>query len=172
MLLNLELLSHQDDQSLLEFERVNQSWFESYVPPRETGFYTESGMTQHISECLDLHERDEMLPMLIKDDIGHIIGRINLHSIDLDERTAHLGYRIAKNAIGNGVATTASRKVIELCKGYFQLESLIALAATDNIASQRVLTNNGFVKTRTHTNYTRLKGVLIHCIEYQKIIAY
>ncbi|OEF06818.1 GNAT family N-acetyltransferase [Vibrio genomosp. F10] len=165
---NLELLSHNDHSALLEFEKMNQTWFESYVPARETGFYSDSGLTQHIDDCLTLHQSNEMLPMLIKSAQGEIVGRINLHNLDLDEGSAHLGYRIAQNKTGLGIATLATKKIAILCKEDYSLKRLIALAATNNIASQRTLTNNQFRQTRTHSNYTRLNGKLIHCIEYQK----
>ncbi len=131
-------------------------------------FYTRRGVLRHIDECLELYDNDEMLPMLIQNEEQQIIGRINLHSLNLSSRSAHLGYRIAQTETGRGIATEATRALLSLCDDRYKLKTLIAITATENLASQRVLINNQFNKARTHTNYTRLNGKLIHCIEYQK----
>ncbi|MCK6264549.1 GNAT family N-acetyltransferase [Vibrio sp. ZSDE26] len=168
----LALLSLNDKQALLEFEKTNQSWFEAYIPARENGFYTQTGITKHINECLDFHGANEMLPMLIKSRDNHLLGRINLHSIDLNKRTAHLGYRIAQTATGQGITTLATKEISALCESNYQLKTIIALTASDNLASQKVLIRNAFDQIRTRSNYMRLNGQLIHCIEYHKSIHY
>ncbi|MEZ9230989.1 GNAT family N-acetyltransferase [Vibrio amylolyticus] len=166
---HLTLLSPSDHSELLHFEKINQRWFEATIPPRDAIFYTNRGAELHIEECLELYEKDEMLPMLIKDEKECIIGRINLHSLCLQSLSAHLGYRIAQSEIGKGVATKATKALLTFCQEKYSLSKLIAITATGNLASQRVLTNNQFSETRTHKNYTRLNGKLIHCIEYQKL---
>jgi ribosomal-protein-alanine N-acetyltransferase len=166
----LDLLSCQDGLPLLNFELTNQAWFESTIPARDSHFYSERGITDHIEECLELYENDEMLPMLIRDGSQAIIGRINLHCLNVDSLSAHLGYRIAQSETGKGVATKATQKLLSLCDSRYHLETLVAFAATENLASQRVLINNQFIKTRTHSNYTKLNGKLIHCIEYHRKI--
>ena len=167
--MELRLLSRSDSKPLLLFETENQAWFESHINPREVGFYSDEGIKKHIEEFLSQHQRKAMLPMLIIDDNGEIAGRINLTDINLVLREAYLGYRLGENCTGRGIAKRAVEKIIQEAKE-LNVETLIAFASVDNIASQKVLVHNGFVEMKTHENFAEVQGKNIDCIEYQKIV--
>jgi ribosomal-protein-alanine N-acetyltransferase len=108
-----------------------------------------------------------MLPII--DDNGEIIGRINLTDINLVLSEAYLGYRLGEKFTGRGIAKQPVEQIIQQANA-FKLHELIAFASVDNIASQRVLTYNGFVDVKQHENFAEVQGENIDCIEYQKIV--
>ena len=163
--MELRLLSRLDSRALLLFETENRAWFESHINPREVSFYSDDGVKKHIEEYLSQHQRKAMLPMLIVDDSGEIAGRINLTDINLVRREAYLGYRIGEKFAGRGIAKRAVEKIIQLANE-LNLQTLIAFASVDNIASQKVLTYNGFVDVKQHANFAEVQGNSVDCIEY------
>ncbi|QUX93107.1 N-acetyltransferase [Marinomonas sp. A3A] len=167
--MELRLLSRSDSKPLLLFETENQVWFESHINPREAGFYSDDGVKKHIEEFLSQHQRKAMLPMLVIDDNGEIIGRINLTDINLVLSEAYLGYRLGEKFTGRGIAKRAVEQITQLAKE-LNLQTLIAFASVDNIASQKVLTYNGFVDVKQYANFAEVQGKSINCIEYQKTI--
>ena len=163
--MELRLLSRSDSRPLLLFETENRAWFELHINPREAGFYSDEGVKKHIEECLSQHQRKAMLPMIIIDDSGEIIGRINLTDINFVLSEAYLGYRIGEKFAGLGIAKRAVEKITQLAKA-LHLQKLIAFASVDNIASQKVLIHNGFVDVKQHVNFAEVQGKNINCIEY------
>lgn len=107
--------------------------------------------------------------MLIVDGMGEIAGRINLTDINLVLREAYLGYRLGEKFTGRGIAKRAVEQITQLANE-LNLQTLIAFASVDNIASQKVLAYNGFVKMKSHENFAEVQGKNIDCIEYQKIV--
>lgn len=167
--MELRLLSRSDSRALLLFETENRTWFEAHINPREVSFYSDEGVKKHIEEFLSQHQRKTMLPMLIVDGSGEIVGRINLTDINLVLSEAYLGYRIGEKFAGRGIAKRAVKEIIQLANE-LNLQTLIALVSVDNIASQKVLTHSGFVKMKSHENFAEVQGENIDCIEYQKIV--
>lgn len=80
--------------------------------------------------------------VLVAED-GSVLGRFNLYR--LGDRTAELGYRIARNVASRGVATAAVRELCRLAVARHGLRTLRAATSRDNAAPQRVLTKAGFV---------------------------
>jgi ribosomal-protein-alanine N-acetyltransferase len=80
--------------------------------------------------------------VLVAED-GSVLGRFNLY--DLKDGTARLGYRVAQQAAGRGVATAAVRELCQLAAARHGLRILRAATSHDNAASQRVLAKAGFV---------------------------
>lgn len=167
--IKLTLLNLSDAEQLLAFEIENQTWFEQFIPPREQDFYSLEGVTQHIQEFLLEFKCHRLLPLLIKDNSGQIIGRLNFTNVDLKKGTAHVGYRVGQHSVSKGVATTALNKgITELSsKG---IKRLFAYADENNMASRKVLTTNGFVKVRIVENYAQLHSKPINCIEFTCLI--
>ena len=82
---------------------------------------------------------------VLVDDDGSVLGRFNLIFTRDGNGTAELGYRVAERAAGQGVATAAVRELSRLAATRYGLRTLRAATSDANVASQRVLTNNGFV---------------------------
>lgn len=62
----------------------------------------------------------------------------------LEDGTANLGYRVAQQAAGRGVATKSVRELCRIAARH-GLRTLRAATSHDNAASQRVLAKAGFV---------------------------
>ncbi|PKF80301.1 N-acetyltransferase [Vibrio sp. vnigr-6D03] len=166
-LFTFPVLSYLDCEDLLRFERANRQWFETFIDERPEGFYCMKGVNLHIRECLKDYQSMTMLPTLIKNGRGEILGRANLHGIDLKKGEAWVGYRIAERSSGQGLATLATQQLIHYAKTYRGLKTLRAYAATQNVASQRVLLNNQFRHTGTVNDFTCINGCMIDCYEYR-----
>jgi ribosomal-protein-alanine N-acetyltransferase len=74
---------------------------------------------------------------------GTVLGRFNL--VDLEDGTAELGYRVARQVAGRGVATATVRELCRLAAAHYGLRTLRAATTYDNVASQKVLAKAGFV---------------------------
>lgn len=165
----LELLCTDDTEQLLEFELKNKAWFDKFIPPREQIFYSREGVLEHIQQFLLDYKCNQLLPLLIKNESREIIGRLNFTNVDLNKGTAHVGYRIAHQYTSRGVAKLALKKAItELSKK--GIKRLFAYVEVSNIASQKVLSFNGFKKVRIIEEFAQLHGEEIHCIEFTCLI--
>jgi [ribosomal protein S5]-alanine N-acetyltransferase len=80
--------------------------------------------------------------VLVADD-GSVLGRFNL--IFGGDGVAELGYRVAQQAAGRGVATAAVRELCQLAAASYGLRTLRAATADTNAASRKVLARTGFV---------------------------
>jgi ribosomal-protein-alanine N-acetyltransferase len=72
-----------------------------------------------------------------------VLGRFNL--VNIEDRTAELGYRVAQHVAGRGVATATVRNLCQLAATRHGLRTLRAATSHENAASQKVLTKAGFV---------------------------
>lgn len=161
----IEKLKDTDVESLYEFEIENRTFFEDMVPSRGDDFYKpESFKVRH--ESL-LEEQDKGLSFfyLIKDKNDSILGRINLVDIDESEKVGFLGYRVGQIHTGKGVAKKALalllKTIVEL-----DIKEVKAKTTTNNIASQKVLEQNGFEHTETSPKEFEMNGQMLNFVNY------
>ncbi len=166
----LTLLSESDRDALLLFESTNRVWFETHIAPREPEFYSPQGVKGHIRACLHGYEKKRLLPMLVVDEKGTILGRVNLSEIDKATQSAMLGYRVGECFTGKGVAKYAVGKILNFAKR-IGLGTVVAYASVENTASQHVLLANGFHAVCTVREYTQVGGRWLDCIEYHRSLA-
>jgi RimJ/RimL family protein N-acetyltransferase len=81
---------------------------------------------------------------------GRVVGTINLE-VELEARTAMLGYTLARSLWGQGIVTEAARAVLAWAARAHALELVWAATHRGNIASQRVLAKLGFTPAGTAT---------------------
>jgi ribosomal-protein-alanine N-acetyltransferase len=81
---------------------------------------------------------------VLVDEDGAVLGRFNL--VFVGDRVAHVGYRVAQEVSGRGVATAAVRDLCTLAPARHGVRTLRAATSEENVASQRVLLNAGFVE--------------------------
>jgi ribosomal-protein-alanine N-acetyltransferase len=80
--------------------------------------------------------------VLVADD-GSVLWRFNL--VFVGEGTAELGYRVAQNVAGRGIATAAVLQLCDVAVLEYGLRTLRTATSRENAASQRVLTKAGLV---------------------------
>lgn len=129
----------------MAFEMDNREWFERFIDARDAAFYTMQGVTDHIAAYLSGFTAGTWHPFVLEEAGGTIVGRANLKGIDMSERSAEVGYRIAQSACGRGLATLAVRHLIQEAQLHWNLKQLVANVYAGNIGSAKVLERCGFL---------------------------
>lgn len=143
--IQIRTLRSSDAQALLEFEIDNREWFESHIDPRPSEFYSLQGVAEHIDAYLTGYALGTWHSLVVLDARGKIIGRANLKNIDSQLHSAEVGYRVARSACGQGLATQALRRLIEEARERWRLARLVAYVYPENAGSRVVLERCGFV---------------------------
>ncbi|MDM5176795.1 GNAT family protein [Massilia sp. DJPM01] len=142
---SMRTLAHDDAGALLAFELANRAWFERHVAARDPAFHTPQGVARHIAHYLEGHAAGSWHPCVLLDEEGRIVGRANLKDIDRGAGSAEVGYRIAQDQTGKGLATFALHHLIGLARSTWQLNALRAEITLANQGSAAVLHKCGFV---------------------------
>jgi len=123
--------------------------FARWDPERPPEFYTAAGQCGRIEGMLVGHGNGQVWPgVVLADDV--VIGQITAQNILRGAwRKAELGYWIAYPHQGQGHATRAVGLAVRLMAGELGLHRAEAYTQTDNLGSQQVLRNNGFVPCGT-----------------------
>ncbi|MEV4162117.1 GNAT family N-acetyltransferase [Nonomuraea dietziae] len=139
----LQRLRADHASALLAFERENRAYFAASIPDRGDAYFAEFD-ARHAALLAEQAAGVIHFHVLVGGD-GVVLGRVNL--VDVADGSAELGYRIAKSASGQGLATAAVRRVCALAATEYALTRLRAATTLDNLASQAVLARTGFVPT-------------------------
>lgn len=137
----LQRLRADHAPAILDFETTNRAYFAAWVTDRGDEFF-EQYAERHNARLAEQESGEGAYYVLVAED-GAVLGRFNL--VIVGDGVAELGYRVAQQAAGQGVATAAVRDLCRLAASQHRLTKLKAAAAEDNPASQRVLVKAGFV---------------------------
>ena len=103
--------------------------------------YTEEHARFYVEECIQADE--ERRPFAIADaSTGDVVGSIDMHINRL--QTGHIGYWVAAQARGRGVAPNALRALSRWAFESLGLGRVELVTDPENIASQRVAEKAGF----------------------------
>jgi ribosomal-protein-alanine N-acetyltransferase len=137
----LQCLRADHGPALLAFELANRAYFAASISDRGDEFFDQ--FAERLTALLAEQEAgDGAFHVLVAED-GSILGRFNL--LFAGDGTAELGYRVAKDAAGRGVATATVRELCQLAATRHGLRMLRAATSRENAASQKVLAKAGFV---------------------------
>ena len=137
----LEQLRAGHAPAVLAFELVNRAYFAASISDRGDEFFDQfSG--RHSALLAEQAAGICAFYVLVADG-GSVLGRFNLY--DFEDGTARLGYRVARQVAGRGVATTTVRELCRIAVARHGLHTLRAATSHDNAASQKVLARAGFV---------------------------
>jgi ribosomal-protein-alanine N-acetyltransferase len=137
----LQRLRSDHAAAVLAFERENRAYFAASISDRGDAFFANFG-ERHEALLAEQEAGAAAFHVLVADD-GRVLGRFNLRFAGPD--TAELGYRVAEDVAGRGVATAAVQELCRLAATDYGLRLLRAATSTANVASQRVLLKAGFV---------------------------
>jgi RimJ/RimL family protein N-acetyltransferase len=137
----LEQLQAGHAPAVLAFELANRAYFAASVSDRGDDFFAQ--FADRHSALLAQQEAGTCAFYVLVADDGSVLGRFNLY--DLEDGTARLGYRVAQQVAGRGVATRSVRELCRVAAARHGLRTLRAATSHDNTASQRVLVKAGFV---------------------------
>jgi len=109
---------------------------------------------------------------------GVCVGSCGFDHHDLDsstgegegegEREVGLGYWIGKKYWGKGIGTAIVGALVSMGMGEYGYEKLYAPVFEWNIASQKVLLKNGFVKEKVLENYIEKDGKMVNAVKLSK----
>ena len=139
----LQRLSADHAAAVLAFERENRAYFTRFISDRGDEYFEQ--FTEKYKASLALQESGTDAYYVLVDENGSVLGRFNLR--DIADGTAELGYRVAEQVAGRGVATATVREMCRLAAARLGLRTLKAEVTHTNVASQRVLVNASFVPT-------------------------
>ena len=137
----LKPLTAGDAPAVLAFEQANRGYFAASISDRGDGYFDQFAEQHHA--MLAEQEAGAGAYYVLVDEDGSVLGRFNLYRFS--GGTAELGYRVAEHAAGRGLATATVRELCRLAAARHGLRALRAATSHDNVASQKVLTNTGFV---------------------------
>jgi [ribosomal protein S5]-alanine N-acetyltransferase len=127
--------------AVLAFELANRAYFAASISDRGDEFFDQF-TERHNAQLAEQEAGIGAYYVLVADD-SSVLGRFNLYRIN--DGTAELGYRVAENVAGRGVATATVRELCRLAAARHGLRTLTAATSRDNVASQKVLAKAGFV---------------------------
>lgn len=90
--------------------------------------------------CYDVKGGPFVYPVLLKE-TGDNLGYVQFVPY---EAGWEIGYHIAKRYTGNGYATEAVRAFLPVMMDKLRIDKVYGVCVTENVASRRVMENNGF----------------------------
>jgi ribosomal-protein-alanine N-acetyltransferase len=146
----IRLLVPADAEELAGIYRTNREFLRPFEPTRPEEFFTAAFQRQRIERA-----GDDQWRWAIEDE-GRIVGAITLGDVLREAlQLGNIGYFVAREFNGRGLATLAVADVVRFAFGDAGLHRLEAGTLPDNHASQRVLEKNGFVR------YGLARGLLL-----------
>jgi [ribosomal protein S5]-alanine N-acetyltransferase len=164
-------LAVTDAHTMAKLYTENREFLAPLEPLRPDAFYTFEGQRRHIAQLTDRRTIGAAYPYVILVS-GHAAGAINLSNVVRGAfQSANVGYWVAQEHNGQGVATRALELVCERAFGEIGLHRVEAGTLLDNYASQRVIEKNGFVRIGVAPRYLQIAGVWSDHILFQKTAA-
>jgi ribosomal-protein-alanine N-acetyltransferase len=169
-MIGCRLVRPDDAPALAELLRANREFLAPFEPVRADDYFTEAAQRAVIDDALTQYEEGRNLPFVIVDDSAGLVGRITLNGIVRGPfLSCSVGYWVSHAAGGRGVATVALTNVIAVAFSELGLHRIQAETLPDNVASQRVLARNGFVRIGMAPRYLKIAGRWQDCVLYQLI---
>jgi ribosomal-protein-alanine N-acetyltransferase len=137
----LQQLDAGHEPALLDFELANRAYFATMINDRGDDYFDQ--FADQLRAMLDEQEAGIGIYYVLLAEDGSVLGRFNLFRVQ--DGTAELGYRVAQDVAGRGVATAAVLEIGRLAAEKHGLHTLRAATSYQNVASQRVLVKAGFV---------------------------
>jgi ribosomal-protein-alanine N-acetyltransferase len=137
----LQRLRADHAPAVLAFELANRVYFAAAISDRGDEYFDR--FAELHSALLAEQEAGSCACYVLVAEDGSVLGRFNLY--DVGGGTAKLGYRVAQDVAGRGVATATVRELCGLAAARYGLRTLKAAVSDTNVASAKVLVKAGFV---------------------------
>jgi ribosomal-protein-serine acetyltransferase len=131
--------------------------------------YSVGDSSAFIARAIAGHESGEMYEFHIYDDAGAFVGGCGLNRMDTRFMKSNLGYWVRTSAAGRGVATAATRLLARFGCEQLGLQRIEIIAATGNLASQRVAEKVGAQREGVLRNGIRCRGENVDAVCYSLI---
>jgi [ribosomal protein S5]-alanine N-acetyltransferase len=157
-----------DAADVAELLTAQREHLAPWDPRREPAFFTRAGQRARLSQV----ERDRAAGTAFRFLIlegGELAGEVSLTNVVRRSfQSANVGYWVAGERCGRGVATSALAAVCAFAFGELELHRLEAGTLVHNVASQIVLDRNGFVAFGVAPNYVRIAGEWCDHVLFQR----
>jgi len=157
-----------DAEALAALALANRAFLSPWEPVRPDEYFTAEYQRAALRA---LHAQDPpgTVPCVILVD-GEPAGRITLNNVARGAfSSADLGYWVAQQHNGRGVATAAVAAVLDLAFGKLGLHRVQAATLLHNAGSQRVLARNGFTRIGVAPRYLRIAGEWQDHVLFQRL---
>ncbi|GAA2804853.1 GNAT family N-acetyltransferase [Kribbella solani] len=164
-------LSTLDDAAALADAQVrSREHLRQWEPVRTEHWFTTDGQLERLVYQLDRYQTGHAVPWVLAEG-ARIVGAITLSDLVPGPfRSASLGYWLAPDALGRGLATLAVEAVASVADSELKLHRIEASTLTGNAASQRVLERTGFQQIGMAPTYLHIDGYWQDCNLYQRIL--
>lgn len=153
------LLVADDAPALAGLVRQNRHHLAPWTPRRGEEYYTEEGQRAAVDSALHECEAGRSLPLVIEDAAGKLVGTVTLQSVVRGAfQSCSVGYWLAEDAQGQGLATEAVREAVCIAFDDLRLHRVQAETVPHNHASQRVLERVGFTPYGEAPAYLKIAG--------------
>jgi ribosomal-protein-alanine N-acetyltransferase len=155
-------LTRGDARELAALYAANREFLAPFEPERGNAWFTAAGQRERLSRPIAGWR------FAILDGDG-IAGSITVSDVVRGAfDSAHVGYWVARDRNGRGLATEAVAAVLHFAFGTGRLHRLQAGTLVDNHASQRVLEKNGFERIGLARRYLHIGGAWRDHILFQR----
>jgi len=166
----IRLITLRDDAALAELHRRNRDFLAPWEPIRNDDYRTADGQRADIERALASHDRGEAMPFVILDDDGEVAGRLTLSGIVRGSfQSCGMGYWLAEDQTGKGLATEAVRAVLDIAFTELGLHRVQAETLLANVASQNVLARAGFERYGLAPRYLKIAGEWQDHLMFQRL---
>ena len=153
------LVTLDDAAPLADVLARNREFLAPWEPVRPDGYFTARGQRVVIDGLLEQHRLGTCEPRVVLDDAGEVVGRITLNGIARGAfQSCSVGYWVSETANGRGLATAAVGDVVRVAFDGLGLHRVQGETLLHNVASQRVLERNGFVRIGKAPEYIEIAG--------------
>jgi [ribosomal protein S5]-alanine N-acetyltransferase len=149
--------------------RANREFMAPWEPDRSDEYFTEDGQRRVLADLRRQHDAGSAVLHAIVED-GRILGRIALTNIARGPfQSASLGYWVAHEANGRGVATSAVDRLVRHAFDHLGLHRIEAGTLVHNEGSQRVLEKNRFQRYGLAPRYLWIAGAWRDHVLFQRL---
>ncbi len=137
-----------DAAALSALYRAQRDFLAPFEPVRAESFFTEVTQRVRLTEIAERRRMGAGYSWLILDE-GIVAGMISLSNVIRGPfQSANIGYFVARQHNGRGLATSAVEQVVDEAFSTVGLHRVEAGTLLDNVGSQRVLTEGGLRAVR------------------------
>jgi ribosomal-protein-alanine N-acetyltransferase len=156
--MSVRLIEKADAKVIAGLLERDAGAFARWMPDRPDGFYTVPHQEKRIAQSLTVHAGGGGWPGVIVVD-GAVIGEVTVATILRGPlQKASLSYWVSSAHQGQGYASRAVESVLRVMADDLGLHRAEAHTQLDNVASHRVLRNNGFTPYGLAHNHIYIQG--------------
>lgn len=156
----VKILESTDAEAMLDLERRNRAFFQTYTPLRDESFFTLEGQRALIEKHREMMAQDQYYSFgIYLLDTEELIGAVFLSEVVRGPlQSCWIGYYLDQEHNGRGYTTEAVRLVVSYGFRELKLHRIEAGVMPHNLRSIRVLEKAGFQKEGIARENVKING--------------